>query len=124
MSRKSPWQHLQDHPPALVRLFARRRTPDGVLTVMTLQEIAIASGITLARVREISTQIDWSGVTVEEAQRFIAGCAFDPLSYRDRNRKAAYTRKCPKFRYLKASPLWKNELAPLIFRLRSKMNAA
>jgi hypothetical protein len=122
--RNSPWKLLTEHPPALIRLFARRRAENGVTVVMTMQEISISSGIPIARCREISGRVDWSDVTVEEAQRFIAGCGWDPLNYKDRNRKNAYTRSCQtakrKYHYLKSSPLWATELAPLITLLRSK----
>lgn len=125
--RKSAWKLLSEHPPALVRLYARRKFAGKNVVVMTMQEIAIASGLPLQRCIEISKQATWDGITVTEAERFIAGCGWDPLSYVDRNRKNAYARSCQKtkskYHYLRSSPLWKAELLPLIQLLRSRLTS-
>lgn len=125
--RKSAWKLLSEHPPALVRLFARRKVAGKNVVVMSIEEIAIASGIQLKRCIEISNQTSWDGVTIAEAERFIAGCGWDPLSYIDRNRKNAYARACQKtkskYHYLRKSPYWATELLPLIRRLRSVMTS-
>lgn len=121
--KKTPWKLLHDHPPALCRLFARRRLAGKTVVSLSLREIAIASGLKLDRVTEISQQIDWKGVTVDEAEKFVAGCQFDPFNYQDRNRKQAYENAClrtkTKFQFLRKSPYWESELKPLILRLRS-----
>jgi len=121
----TPWKHLTENPPFLVRLMARRSVGGKHVVSMSLAEIAIASGLPLARVSEISASDSWDQVTVGEAARFCAACQFDPLNTLDRNRKAAYFRQCQKqphqtrFQFLRKSPAWKTELLPLISRLRS-----
>lgn len=120
---KSAWKHLQEHPPAMVRLLARRRTTGKSVRAMTLQEIAITSGLAFSRTTEISQKLSWDGVDIPEAERFCAGCHFDPLSTTDRNRQKAYARACRRwtlFAYLKKHPLWHSEFEPLINRLRSQ----
>lgn len=126
MQRKSMWKLLQEHPPALVRLLARRITKGKRIEAITLSEIVIASGLPRERVAEISNLMSWNTVTFYEAERFIIACKFDPLSAADRNRKRAYDTSCKKrnpksqFKYLKESPAWKTEFFPLIERLRSR----
>lgn len=123
--KKSPWQHLRDHPPALCRLWARRKTDSGGVVAMSNREIAIGAGMPLPRVVQIAGQVTWGGVTIDECERFLAGCNFDPLDFRDRNRKSAYTRTCQsnktKFRFLKAHPAWATEMKPLISLLRAHL---
>jgi hypothetical protein len=123
-NRKSPWKILHAHPPALVRLCARRPVKGKTIRAVSIQEIAITSGLPLERVREISQSVNWDNITIPEAERFIAGCNFDPLSSNDRNRQSAYNRSCqnrkPQFKFLKASPWWETEFLPLIRLLQSQ----
>lgn len=123
MSKKTSWRLLHDHPPAICRLFARRMVASKHVVAMSLREISIGSGLPLSRVTEISNQITWAGVTIDEAEKFVAGCQFDPFSYQDRNRKQAYIRSCrhtkTTFKFLRSHPAWETELKPLIKRLQS-----
>ncbi len=120
---KSAWKILSKNPPALIRLMARRRVKTKTVRAVSLQEIAIASGLPLARVQIIAQSLNWDGISIPEAERFIAGCNFDPLDPADRNRQTSYERSCKKrtksshFAYLKKSPLWQTEFLPLIERL-------
>lgn len=104
---------------------ARRQVKGKCVRALTLQEIAIASGLSLDRVTQISWQTDWDSISITEAERFLAGCNFDPLSAEDRNRKNAYVRASRKrnpasiFAYLKRSPLWKSQYQPRISLLKS-----
>jgi hypothetical protein len=124
--RKTPWQHLRDNPPLFAFLMARRKVSGKCVQALSLQEIAIASGLTLFRVSEISWMLNWDDVKVTEAERYLAGCNFDPLNATDRNRKNAYisgkdrrTNPGSMFTYLKKSPLWLTHYKPRIERLRS-----
>ena len=121
---KNAWRILHDDPPALIRLCARRRVRGKTVRAMALQEIAITSGLPLARVQVISQSTSWDGITIPEAERFIAGCNFDPLDPADRNRQSAYERSCKtsrsKFAFLKKSPWWLSEFLPLIQLLRAR----
>lgn len=92
---------------------------------LTNREIAIASGIRLARVEQIAGQVTWAAVTLDECERFLAGCNFNPLDFRDRNRHLAYIRSCKttktKFRYLTTHPAWHTEMKPVRDRLRARL---
>ena len=116
---KTPWQQMHANPPALVRLCARRRLKRKTVRAISLQEIAIASGLPLARVQVISQSLNWEGISIPEAERFCAGCNFDPMNPVDRNRQSAYRRSCKNqpFAFLRKSPWWETEFLPLINRL-------
>ncbi len=122
----SAWNRLRDHPPILVRLYARtgwgRRTRS-----LSCAEIAIISDIPLARVQEISLLFDWDGLTIGEAKGFCAACGFDPMDIRSSLRQRDLQKKCkmrhPQPRlphFLSASPHLETELLPLISRLKSR----
>jgi len=116
------WRAFADHPPALIRLYARRRNGRTVEAI-TAEEIAITSGIPLSRVQEISAKVEWEGVSLAEAERFCAGANFDPTSAKDRNRERAYNLKChqnrPRFQWLKRHPRFVSEFLPLIVALKN-----
>jgi hypothetical protein len=124
IKRKSGWKFLASYPPAKIRLMARRRMAGKTVRAVSLQEIAIASGLRLARVKVISQQLDWVGVDILEAERFCAACNFDPLNPDDRNRQFAYERSCKtrkrRFAFLRKSPWWETEFLPLIESLRHR----
>ena len=48
---KSCWKILEEHPPALVRLLARRRLKGKLVSAMSAQEVAIQAGLPLSRCR-------------------------------------------------------------------------
>lgn len=110
------WVIIKDFPPPLVRLMARTCENDEVRGISD-QEVAIGSGLTLERVREIAYMKNWDTVTIDEMRRFFAGCNFDPCKSRDRNRACAYNRSAkgsPSFRYLRNTPHWQDTYMPLI----------
>lgn len=121
---KSAWKILSSHPPAKIRLMARRRLAGKTVRAVSIQEIAIASGLPLTRVKVIAQQLDWKGVDIPEAERFCAGCNFDPLDPDDRNRQSAYERSCKnrqsQFAFLRKSPWWETEFLPLIESLKRR----
>lgn len=116
------WQAFAEAPPALIRLYARKRKGKTVEAI-TAEEIAIVSGIPLSRVQQISSQTDWTGISLAEAQAFCIGADFDPTSARDRNRERSYSRKCiqnrPRFQWLKRHPKFESEFRPLIVLLKN-----
>jgi len=113
---------FDEFPPALVRLLARRRVGGKRVRAVGDDEIAIASGIHLSRVREIYSRSAWDDVTVGEMRAFCAACGFDPESGADRNRVRAYQNQegGPKFTYLRTSPWWKTVFLPLIQTMREE----
>lgn len=118
------WHCFATHPPVLVRLLARRRLKGKHVEAMSTEDIAIASGIPLDRVIEISRSTTWDAVTIGEAERFILACRWDPTSPQDRHRYLSYKHRCKQkptanwFSYLKKSPWWEREFAPLISILK------
>lgn len=125
-SALSFWEHLRAFPPPLVRLTARRVVSGRKVVWISGREVAIASGIPLARVEAISRGLDWATVSVGEAEAFCRACEFDPTSAPDRERQQKYIRTCQRRRpslpppYLSQSPYWSTEIRPLIQHLKSQ----
>lgn len=111
--KRSPWQILERYPPVFVRLYAKERSGERVHCALTDQEIAIRTGLSLDRIKEISQMVDWDNVTIGDAREFCLGCNFDPFNYVDRNRLAAYTRRGT-YAFLRRSSHWKTTFQPLI----------
>lgn len=80
------------------------------------EEVAIASGIPLERVREIQFSPNWSAITIGEMEAFCEACNFDPTDGADRNRAKAlgryYLGSKIKWRYLQKSPAWETTFVP------------
>lgn len=118
------WGHLENFPPLKVRLLAHRpmRTSSRTCLALTDAEIAIAAGMTIDRVRQIARMTDWSQVKVVEMRAFFEACGFDPTVGAHRNRISDYESKCLKrksrpFQWLHHSPVYAEELLPLIKKL-------
>lgn len=109
----------------MVRLFARRNG-----RAISREEIAITSGIPLARIIEISQSLSWDGITIPDPERFCAACHFDPTNPNDLRRQRNYAYVCNRKKmgripyYLRASPYWLTEFLPLIQRLRESSSAS
>ena len=123
------WPHLEKFPPLKVRLLAHRPMRESTRTCLALTdaEIAIASGMTLDRVRQISRMMDWSQVRVTEMQAFFTACRFDPTIGAHRNRISDYESKCLKrnarpFQWLHRSPVYAEEFLPLIKKLNRSLS--
>jgi len=113
------WDYLEDYPPPLVRLLARRPISGKHVVALENEEIAIAAGFSVDRVIEISKSNDWRDVTLGEMQDFCKACRFDPTDCFDRNRARAYKeRPSVKWTYLKKSPSWESFFVPLIRHLQ------
>lgn len=116
--RSSAWPYLEMYPPIRVRLLAQ--IPGGRYHQwIPHADIAISGRFTMTRVIEISEMLDWSEVTISEAQRFCAACRFDPTITSHRNRVADYEAKCllrnsRPFQWLHRSPVYQTEALPLI----------
>lgn len=92
---------------------------------LTDEEIAIGSGLPLARVQAIYGQDTWEDVTVKEMRAFCRGCLFDLASSADRNRMQAYLNSSKRgrglrFLYLKRSPLWHSQFKPMMRRFGAR----
>lgn len=115
----APWEHLEKFPPIYVRLLAKKpQSGTGQLAIADA-DLAILSGIPLARVREISRMANWDGVSYAEMRAFLHACNFDPTNVRHRNRVCNYENICqkrnkPPFHYLMRSPKWESEFLPLV----------
>lgn len=122
MSMKDNWKFIDDNPPWLIRLLARRRIGAGKRSVVAIsdEEIAITAELPVDRIRAIYHLRSWNGVPVGELRGFCRGCKFDPLKYEDRNRAKAYGCSEPQFAYLKRSPWWNSIFLPLIERMKPK----
>lgn len=115
---ESQWKHFETYPPAAVRVMARVKVVGKTVRALTDEEIAIASGLPLDRVRAISQLLSWESVNFGDVRRFCLGCGFDPLSSTDRNRAGAYLRSKGRFAYLRKSPHFSTRFVTLINNLR------
>lgn len=109
---------LNQFPPPLVRVFARRRSPQFGVVSLSDREIAIASGVLdLAQVIELKQRLSWDNVTIEQMQGFFNGCEFDPFDTAERNRLFAYLSSNgskPVFQFAHAAPHFNQEIRPLL----------
>lgn len=119
------WKYLEKYPPPFVRLMARRRISGSHIAALSDEEVAISSGLTSARVTEISNSHNWDEVRLGEIRSFCGGCNFNPFDARDRNRVSAYMRKLgntpekSRLVYLKRDQsLWRNVFVPLLKTLK------
>lgn len=118
------WPHLESFPPIKVRLLAHRPLRSSTRTCLALTdaEVAIASGLELDRVRQISRMLDWANVRVGEMKAFCAACRFDPTIAQHRQRLVDYESKClarqsQPFQWIHRSPVFESEFLPLIKKL-------
>src|SRR5689334_23156842 len=113
---RSLWRYLDSYSPLVVRLCARRSIGGKHVVALSIQEIALQSGIPVSRLSDISWSLDWNDVTIAEARAFCAACNFDPTIRIHRDRQARYAAICAKNRpnqfpnYLRQSPYWETEL--------------
>ena len=119
------WPHLEKYTPLMVRLLAHRPVRESTRTCMALTdaEVAIKSGLTIDRVRQISRMMDWTNVKVGEMRSFFTACGFDPTIGSHRGRVSDYESKCLKrqsrpFQWLHRSPVYEEEFLPLIKKLQ------
>jgi hypothetical protein len=117
------WQQMENHPPCLVRLMARRKEEERskkAVVALTDEEIAMKADLPLSLVKAIYWEKNWDDVKFKHMRAFITGCGFDPTSSADRNRAQAYVNQPggPQYIYLKKSPLWKTVFLPLIKHMK------
>ena len=80
------WEYLDNNPPWFVRVMARRKVHAKVVAAVSDEELAIASGINVDRLRAIYHQRNWDNIPVREIRAFCEACGFDPFSCKSRNR--------------------------------------
>lgn len=112
--KKTPWEILEEYPPALVRLLARRQFAPKHVRAMSDQEIAVGGELPVVEIQKISRMTSWDSLPISKIKSFCLGCNFDPFNCYDRNRARAYTRSSAKFSYLKQSGHWETVFLPLI----------
>jgi hypothetical protein len=119
------WRCLADFPPSYVRLFAKQPGGGRAAQAISDAELAISSGMTLERVRQICCSENWDAITVSEMRAFFTACHFDPTLAAHRNRVAEYYRVCTKrktkvFQYLRNHPKWESEFLPLVRLMQTR----
>lgn len=124
MAKQNFWKLIGEYPPPQVRLFAK--TPGGGRTASAIsdEELAIATGITLARIREINYSPTWDGVTLSEMKAYFVACNFDPTNSVHRRRVEQYYHVCMNrqtrpFLYLRRHPKWESQFLPLVKLLKA-----
>lgn len=109
------WERVEGTPPMLMRLMAREPWKPA----MTHAQVAERSGLSVAAVAAISRQIDWVGVDIPTARRFMKGCGCDlcnPLHVRRLRDYFRWVNKRPvhrRFRFIWDCPTFETELRPL-----------
>lgn len=123
------WAHLEKFSPLKIRLLAHRpaKNSNNNCRALTDAEIAIASGLSLDRVREIARLLDWDTVTLGEMKAYFDACGFDPTIYTHRKRIHDYENVCLKrqrrpFLWLHHSPVYEEELLPLVQILNASLS--
>lgn len=99
-------------PPLLVRLLARHRYAQPLLT----SEIADRSGLDPYTVGHISMLLSWDAVPFGQMQAFLKACNADFDDEKQMRRVKAYLRLPNRFGYLKKSEEWPTILQPLVQR--------
>ena len=107
--------HLENYPPCLIRLLARRKSGRPLST----GEIANASLTPKTRLstfeaESIAQQTDWRGVDIYQIQAFLQGCNCDLSNTKELHRIKCYLQSQPTFRYLRADDQWKPYYLPLL----------
>jgi hypothetical protein len=109
------WEVFSYFPPVFVRLLAREKIGKSSVRVLSDEEIAIRSGLSVDTVEEIANQTSWEQVPIGIAERFCRGCNFDFFDWRVRNSAYALANG-GSFAYLKCSPFWKSKYLPMLRR--------
>lgn len=110
-------EHLNYFPPVLLRVFARSESRGKGVVSLSNREIAIMSGLPLAKVERLSALHSWSGVTFGDMVSFFDGCRFNPMDNTHRNRLFAYLNSnggSPQYQFVKRSAHYESELLPLL----------
>lgn len=101
-------QRLDRYPPILIRLLTTRRsrsTTGSLVWVPTDQQIAEASGLSIAEVKRVGYSTSWDDIPIDSMYRFLMGCDID-LEKRRCFRRLEWMRRHGHFSHLKRSPLW------------------
>jgi hypothetical protein len=104
---------LDNFPPVLVRLLARRKLSRGHSEPLTDDEI-VERPLTIAEVCDYSRAVNWNGIPVVKALAFLRGCGLDIDDADAWRRTMTYLSLNPTFNYLRESPQWKEYFLPLI----------
>lgn len=113
-NRLTLWQKLARFTPMTVRLLARKSSPTGRPVAMSDDEISLASGLALARVKGISWSESWDGIPVSDMRDFMLACGID-IGDRDCVRQiGSYLSRGCAFTYLRRHPDWRSTFEPLM----------
>jgi len=117
------WEALDKFPPGFVRMLAKNGAD-----ALSDAEVAIGSGLTIDRVRQIKFLPTWQTVPLGEICAFFLACNFDPTNAEDRNRVYQYEYVCKKrktipFQYLRKHPKWESEFLPLVKEFQSRLRS-
>jgi len=119
-------QRLRRFPPIVCRLLAREgrgRTP----TLLSDQQIADNSGLSVAQVKGLSHLLAWDDVTCAQMLAFSSGCGIDLSSRDSLDTHWKYIKRRRAFTYLRAQPdyhtRWKPMYATYLDHLRSLKDA-
>lgn len=110
VSMKTFWEISETFPPVLVRLLARQ--PHG--RPMSVVEIAVASGLTEAKVEVLSRQTTWRDIDLPTMRAYVIGCGVDFCEPTQMKRVKSYLNSIPVWRHLRKSDDWRKVYSPLM----------
>ena len=112
MTRCSFWTRMDRMPPCIIRLVARSKRYD---RLMTVEEIADKAGLSIVQTSAIVQQDTWIGIDLPTARRFMLACRCDVTDRKTWDRISNYVRTA-KWKAARQTPNWKTELEPMLQR--------
>lgn len=112
------WRWKELIPPILCRLFAR--TEGRHPRLLTDQEIADRSGLSVEAVAAVQALTSWDCVQVGVMQKFLKGCRLDFANPGQMRRTVQYIRKrlTRRFDYARKDPAWETKFLALYMSWR------
>jgi hypothetical protein len=120
MRRTAFAQRLNDFPPILCRLLARKKNGPP----MTVEEIVnrshqtpgVKNPLNPVQVENFSNILDWKHIYLPDALTFMYGCRVDLTDAKEFRRINDYLSKRPSFKYLRKSADWEKYYKPLFLK--------
>ena len=108
------WSKLDRYPPLVVRLLACKRVPGKGKIAITDEEIAARSGLALSEIKSLSWLASWDSVPVARVKQFSEACGVFFNRRSSMRTISCYLNNRPSYKYLRKSPLWKDQFQPMI----------
>lgn len=108
------WSKLDRYPPLVVRLLASKRIPGKGKLALTDEEIASRSGLALSDIKSLSWLASWDTVPMGRVKQFSEACGVYLNSRGSMRTISCYLNNRPSYKYLRKSPMWRDQFQPMI----------